>query len=50
MDRETLKLCSKLEEFSQTGKHFNMPDWMQFYAFDVIGELTVGKHLAVTIE
>ncbi|KAJ5539468.1 cytochrome protein [Penicillium frequentans] len=43
MDRETLKLCSRLEEFSQTGKHFNMPDWMQFYAFDVIGELTLGE-------
>ncbi|KAK5673651.1 hypothetical protein LTR17_027909, partial [Elasticomyces elasticus] len=36
-------LCGKLENFALSGELINVPLWMQFYAFDVIGEMTVGK-------
>ena len=31
--------------FAETGKSCNFSEWLQFYAFDVIGELTWSKRL-----
>ncbi|PMD47216.1 putative P450 monooxygenase [Hyaloscypha variabilis F] len=43
VDQNNLQLCSKLEQFAGTGRVFNVPTWMQYYAFDVIGSISVGK-------
>ncbi|KAJ5745727.1 cytochrome protein [Penicillium odoratum] len=43
VDRCNQELCSKFEEFSDDGRAFELPAWMQFYAFDVIGEITTGE-------
>jgi hypothetical protein len=36
-------LKEKMNVFAATKKSFDVPSWMQFYAFDVIGEITVGS-------
>ena len=36
-------LCERLQDFASSGEVFNVPNWMQFYAFDVIGEMTVSN-------
>ncbi|KAL4892892.1 cytochrome P450 [Aspergillus ambiguus] len=36
-------LCRRLAEFAETQTPINIPDWMQFYAFDVIGEITTSQ-------
>ncbi|SMR48834.1 unnamed protein product [Zymoseptoria tritici ST99CH_1E4] len=36
-------LCSKLTLHVEKGSPVNIPTWMQYYAFDVIGEMTIGK-------
>ena len=36
-------LCERLQDLACSGELFNVPDWMQFYAFDVIGEMTVSS-------
>ena len=41
-------LIAKLREFNQRGRVINIPKWMQFYAFDVIGEITVSGILALS--
>jgi len=38
----------KLREFGKTHETLNMARWLQFYAFDVVGELTVGQSTAPT--
>lgn len=35
-------LKTKLEEFARSGNSIDVSHWMQCYAFDVIGKLTVG--------
>ncbi|KAL3447830.1 cytochrome P450 [Aspergillus insuetus] len=42
IDGVTEKLCQSLDRFCTTGEAFDFPGWMQFYAFDVIGAITVG--------
>ncbi|KAL4967564.1 cytochrome P450 [Aspergillus stella-maris] len=33
----------RLREFAERGTKFNLGEWFQFYAFDVIGEITYGQ-------
>lgn len=37
----TLSLRAKLDQFVQAGTLIDIPRWTQFYAFDVMGEMTV---------
>jgi hypothetical protein len=37
----TAALIDRLTEFAESGQSFNLQHWMQFYAFDVIGLITV---------
>ncbi|KAL3485860.1 cytochrome P450 [Aspergillus germanicus] len=39
----TAALIDHLTEFARSGKSFNLQHWMQFYAFDVVGLITVNK-------
>ncbi|KXH47883.1 hypothetical protein CNYM01_01401 [Colletotrichum nymphaeae SA-01] len=39
------KLLEKLDEFADAGRELDLATWLQYYAFDVIGELTFGKPL-----
>lgn len=41
IDEINSELCEKMNSFATTGTPFHFPDWMQFYAFDVIGKITV---------
>ena len=34
-------LCSRLHEFAAERRSIDMPTWLQYYAFDVIGEISV---------
>lgn len=34
-------LVEKLTEFALSGRPFNLQHWVQYYAFDVIGLITV---------
>lgn len=34
-------LCRRLREFSKEGERIDLAKWFQYYAFDVIGEITV---------
>ncbi|KAL5358091.1 cytochrome protein [Aspergillus floccosus] len=43
VDRCNATLCRRLAEFAQTQASVEVPDWMQFYAFDVIGEITTSQ-------
>ena len=36
-------LCEQLQDLARSGELVNVPNWMQFYAFDVIGEITVSN-------
>jgi len=49
VDQNNLQLCSKLEQFAGTGRVFNVPTWMQYYAFDVIGSISVNDHRAPSL-
>ena len=42
VDACTATLTGKLAQFATRGESVEIPDWMRYYAFDVIGELTVG--------
>ncbi|GMF68474.1 unnamed protein product [Aspergillus oryzae] len=39
-DRCNVQLCAKLRDFARHRTAFDVPTWMQFYAHDVIGEIT----------
>lgn len=46
VDSTTEVLLRELDQrFAQTGRSCDLGDWLQFYAFDVIGELTFSKRL-----
>ena len=46
IDSTTAVLFSRLDElFAGSGKVCDLGEWLQFYAFDVIGELTFSKRL-----
>lgn len=39
---EMTSLCvRKMHQFAEQGRLIDIPQWMQYYAFDVIGEITV---------
>ncbi len=40
----TTLLRAKLDDFAYAGALVNIPNWMQFYAFDVVSEMTVSRH------
>ncbi|RMZ42415.1 hypothetical protein AFCA_010022 [Aspergillus flavus] len=42
-DRCNVQLCAKLRNFARHRTAFDVPTWMQFYAHDVIGEITFGE-------
>jgi hypothetical protein len=42
IDTVNKQLCEKMDGFATTKTPFEFPAWMQFYAFDVIGKITVG--------
>lgn len=41
IDQVTAYFCEKLEELSRNGQSIELPTWMQLYAFDIIGQITV---------
>ncbi|KEF53868.1 uncharacterized protein A1O9_10270 [Exophiala aquamarina CBS 119918] len=41
VDNSLAYFIGKLEEFAKSGVHVNMSQWFQWYAFDVVGELTL---------
>jgi hypothetical protein len=43
VDRCTATIKEKMNDFASKKESFDLPSWMQFYAFDVIGEITVGS-------
>ncbi|GAB7336785.1 hypothetical protein MBLNU13_g10871t2 [Cladosporium sp. NU13] len=43
VDSVNATFLNKLRQFAETGKSFDLFTWMQFYAFDVIGEITIGQ-------
>lgn len=43
VDHVNAVLCDKLRMMAKSGETFDVMQWMQFYAFDVIGEITVGQ-------
>lgn len=43
VDRCNTALSRKMDEFIRSGIAIPIPDWMQYYAFDVIGEISVGQ-------
>lgn len=46
IDSTTAVFLSRLDElFAKTGKSCDLGTWLQWYAFDVIGELTLSKRL-----
>lgn len=42
VDDMTEVLTKKLRVFANEGRPFHFPRFMQYYAFDVIGQITVG--------
>ncbi|KAK6831801.1 hypothetical protein RU639_002886 [Aspergillus parasiticus] len=46
-DRCNVQLCAKLLDFTRHRTAFDVPTWMQFYAHDVIGEITFGKAIGM---
>ena len=43
VDRCTSQFCQILGDFADAGDSLHVPTWLQYYAFDVIGEITVGR-------
>lgn len=41
IDSTMVAFFQHLDHFASSGESFNLGNWLQFYAFDVIGELTV---------
>lgn len=47
VDTVNATFIEKLKSFAQTGQSFDLFTWMQFYAFDVIGEITIGRPFGI---
>ncbi|KAI2821405.1 hypothetical protein CBS63078_4605 [Aspergillus niger] len=45
VDSTTQTLFARLDELSEKGCVFDISTWLQYYAFDVIGEMTFSKQL-----
>ncbi|GKZ85790.1 hypothetical protein AnigIFM56816_011761 [Aspergillus niger] len=43
IDKVTEELCQSMNRLCSTGEAFDFMPWMQFYAFDVIGAITVSR-------
>jgi cytochrome P450 len=43
VDSSNTLLLKKFRNFADLGQTFNLMSWMQYYAFDVIGEITFGR-------
>lgn len=46
VDRMNIICMDKLTDFASTNRKFSLPDFLQWYAFDVIGEITVNINFA----
>lgn len=47
IDVQTATLCQKLTEFAKSSQVVSLPDLLQKYAFDVIGEITASQAFVV---
>ncbi|PLB52502.1 cytochrome protein [Aspergillus steynii IBT 23096] len=43
IDRCNTLLCDRLDRFAKDKQTFDVPTWMQYYAFDVIGDITTSQ-------
>ncbi|KAK1144855.1 hypothetical protein N8T08_004868 [Aspergillus melleus] len=43
VDRCNQMLCDRLDSFAKDKEAFDVPTWMQYYAFDVIGDITTSE-------
>jgi cytochrome P450 len=43
VDKVNSELIAAIAEHARTKRQFDLFTWMQFYAFDVIGEITIGR-------
>lgn len=43
VNKANKELCDSLLVFSKNKRAIPIPNWMQYYAFDVIGEITVSR-------
>lgn len=50
IDVQTAVLDQKLGEFAQSRQVLSLPDLLQKYAFDVIGEVTVSQAVAIIMD
>jgi cytochrome P450 len=48
VDQCTDVLCSRMSEFAATTGLVDVPKWMQFYAFDIIGTITFSQSFGLT--
>ena len=47
VDEMTHVCVRKLKEFAKEGRLVDIPHWMQYYAFDVIGAITVSSPFVI---
>ncbi|EUC43354.1 hypothetical protein COCMIDRAFT_101081 [Bipolaris oryzae ATCC 44560] len=47
VDNQTAIMRQKLENFAATGELVNIPKFLQYYAFDVIGMITLGSSMGM---
>ena len=47
IDHATDEFVGKLSEFAEEGKVIDMSDWLNYYAFDAVGSLSVSSHIQV---
>ena len=43
VDKVNAEFMARMDGFAQRGLPFDLFTWMQYYAFDVIGEITIGR-------
>ena len=49
IDNTSMMFFGKLAGFAESGEPFDMAEWLQLYAFDAIGSLTVSRSNALAI-
>lgn len=48
VDSNVRILLRQFDNFAEMGQVFNLQHWMQCYAFDTIGEMTVGPYILLS--
>jgi hypothetical protein len=46
VDRVNGEFMATMANLARSGQAFDLFTWMQFYAFDVIGEITIGEAIS----